>query len=278
MKTCIRLSVLADNTVLAGNTMGEHGLAFCVDTDEKCILFDTGQGRVLLANAEVMQLNLDAVDTVILSHGHYDHTGGLGLVLRNAASPVTVITHPDARLSRFYNSDSGVRDISMPSECQTALLGDRCKIITSKVPVEVSRGIWTTGEVPRKYKEEQISEPFFLDSECAKPDPIMDDQAVYIATDSGTVVLLGCAHSGVINTLDHIKTLTGEKPIRSVIGGMHLRASDDVRLRWTLKKLAEFEIGIISPMHCTGYRAFAAIFSAFPLACRPCGAGMVMNF
>ncbi len=278
MKSGIRISVLADNNVLAGNAIGEHGLSFCIDTGDKCILFDTGQGRALSTNAELLGIGLDAVDTVVLSHGHYDHTGGLGKVIRFANKSVNVFAHPDAILLRYYRGDNGMRDIGMPLDSKSSLLSERSKLVTSRQPLEIAADIWTTGEIPRKHMEEAISEPFFLDPDGTTPDPIMDDQAMYILTDQGTVVLLGCAHSGVVNILDHISSLTGDKPFRAVIGGMHLRASNEVRLKWTLKQFQRFDIRSISPMHCTGHKAFSAIFTAFPDICRPCGAGLVMNF
>lgn len=107
---------------------------------------------------------------------------------------------------------------------------------------------------------------------------MLDDQALFIATTGGTVVLLGCAHSGVINTLDHVRGLTQNTHIRAVIGGMHLRSTSDARLSWTIRELRRFGLDVLVPMHCTGEKAAAALWNAFPAACRPGGVGTVFDF
>ena len=274
----MKITVLADNTVATRNVRGEHGLAFRIDTGENCLLFDAGQGLVLGDNARALGVPLDEVDTIVLSHGHYDHTGGLAAVLREAAGPVAVHAHPAAILPKYQQGPSGIRDIGMPAVCREALLGPRCQFTPSWGSMDVAPGIRTTGEVPRLHPEEAIAELFCRDPEGREADLLPDDQALFVETAQGTVVLLGCAHSGVINTLDRIRALTDGKPVRAVLGGMHLRSAPGDRLAWTIRELRRFDINLLVPMHCTGQPAVAAFWAAFPDACQSGGVGTRWKF
>jgi 7,8-dihydropterin-6-yl-methyl-4-(beta-D-ribofuranosyl)aminobenzene 5'-phosphate synthase len=279
MSAKITVTVLADNTVVASDVRGEHGLAFWIDTGADCLLFDAGQGSVLACNAQALRVDLDAVDTIVLSHGHYDHTSGLASVLRQAESPVAVHAHPAALLPKYRRGETGVRDIGMPAECRAALLAEHSRLTLSRRPAEVAPGIWTTGEVLRLHPEEAITEHFCSDPEGREIDLLPDDQALFIETSQGTVVLLGCAHSGLINTLDYVQQLTtGGKPIRAVLGGMHLRSATEDRIAWTIQELRRFNINLLAPLHCTGQKAIAALWAAFPDAWQAVGAGSKFEF
>ena len=278
MNTNVKITVLSDNTVGTRDLRGEHGLAFWVETTCNCLLFDTGQGLVLPDNARALSLDLDAVDTIVLSHGHNDHTGGLASILREAAGPVTVHAHPDALLPKYRQKAAGVNEISMPAECRAAIFDGRCQFTSSRRSVEVVPGIRTTGEIPRRHREEAITESFCRDPEGRETDLLLDDQALFMETAQGTVVLLGCTHSGIINTLDHVQELTGGKSVHAVIGGMHLRSATDNRMAWTIRELRRFKISILAPMHCTGQKAIAALWAAFPITCQACGVGALFEF
>ncbi len=274
----MKIVILAENTALARDVRGEHGLAFWIATDEQCLLFDTGQGLVLADNAQALRVDLTAVDTMVLSHGHYDHTGGLAAVLRQAAGTVTVHAHPDALLPKYHQDKTGAREIGMSAGARDALLGKQCRYTASRQSSEVAPGIWTTGEIPRLHPEEAIAEPFCRDPEGIDPDLLLDDQALFMESPRGTVVLLGCAHAGIINTLDYIQRLTGNKPVRAVIGGTHLRAASAERMHWTIRELRRFNINLLVPLHCTGQKSLAALWSAFPNTCQAGGAGTVFEF
>lgn len=278
MSAALRIRILADNTVAKPALRGEHGLAIWVASAETRLLFDTGQGLVLADNALALRVDLGAVDAIILSHGHYDHTGGLAAVLRPAQRAVTVHAHPAACEPKFRREDAGVRDIGMPADSRTALRGPTSRLVLSRQSTAVAPGIHTTGEIPRVHAEEALDRTFCCDPHGRETDPLSDDQALLIETAPGTVVLLGCAHAGVINTLDHVRELTAGRPIHAVIGGLHLRSATAARLAWTLQSLRRFEIGLIAPLHCTGQKANAALWAAFPDACQPCGVGTLFEF
>jgi 7,8-dihydropterin-6-yl-methyl-4-(beta-D-ribofuranosyl)aminobenzene 5'-phosphate synthase len=265
--------VLSDNSVSARGLRGEHGLALWIDTGDHRLLFDTGQGLVLTDNARALGVDLESVDAIVLSHGHYDHTAGLCDVPRATGGPRAVYAHPDALQAKYRRTQDGVRDIGMPDRCRAAILGGSCRLASSRGPMTLAPGLRTTGEIPRRHSEETIDEGFARDPDGRDADLVPDDQALFMETARGTVILLGCAHAGVINTLDHVQDLTDTAPVRAVIGGMHLRSAGDGRLSWTIRELRRFDIPLLAPMHCTGPRAAAAIWTAFPTACRPAGAG-----
>lgn len=269
----LRITVLADDTVAARSARGEHGLCFYIESGDRRLLFDTGQGLVLADNAQALAIDLGAVDTIVLSHGHYDHTGGLPTVLAAARNPVAVHAHPDALQPKYH----GARAIGMPPAAREALAGPHCHLIVSGEPGEVAPGIFRTGEIPRMHAEETPEEKFHLDPEGTAPDPLLDDQSLFFPTPQGTVVLLGCAHAGVINILDHVRRLTDNRPLRAVLGGMHLGAASAVRLQWTLDSLRRLAPRLLVPMHCTGMPAAAALWHEFPETCRPGGAGAIFE-
>jgi len=275
----LRITILSDNTAVGRGVRGEHGLAFWIEMDAHRVLFDTGQGLVLADNAHALGVDLGSMEAVVLSHGHYDHTGGWAQVLRAAAGSVTVYAHPEVLAPKFKRDEGGIRDVGMPAAFREMLMAGRIPRVWSRTPVEIVPRLWTTGEIPRRHSEEAITESFLTEREGEqRPDPLLDDQAMFIETDRGPVVLLGCAHAGVINTLDHIRSLLSETPIHAVIGGMHLGSAAPERLDWTIRELRRFTIGRLVPLHCTGQKAHAALGTAFPDTCGGGGAGCIFEF
>jgi len=176
---------------------------------------------------------------------------------------------------RFIRRDDGsAQRVGSPIPSADELHGRVRQLIhPRRSPVEIADGVWITGEIPRQNDFEDVGGAFFLDEACETPDPIIDDQAVYIETAGGLVVLLGCAHAGVVNTLDYILTATKHKPIRAVLGGMHLLNAGEHRLNQTIERLRELNVQRIGLAHCTGFEATARLYHEFPKRCFPCVAG-----
>jgi len=274
----VRVTTLVENTVHQRGLLGEHGLAFWIETERRNLLFDTGQGLALEHNARRLGLHLESLEAVVLSHGHNDHTGGLSAATQLAPQAI-VYAHPAAFERKYVRKDDGTtRDIGVPDpQNLDALRRARAWIHTVK-PVDVGGGIFVTGPIPRLTRFEDTGGPFFLDSKGSAPDPLSDDQALFFASSQGAVVLLGCAHAGVINTLQYVRTLTGGSPIHAVMGGMHLKHAGPERMEQTIEALRELEIERLGPAHCTGSSAEAQLRAAFPGKCFSCPAGSTMEF
>jgi len=212
----------------------------------------------------------------MLSHGHYDHTGGLPNVL-HLKEHLPVYTHP-AALEPKYAMGPGTmsRDIGMPSRVKD-LVEDRAELRWIQGPTEVSDGLLLTGPIPRRTGYEDTGGPFFADASCRTPDGMPDDQAAFLRTNRGVFVVLGCAHAGVINTLWYIRELTGNAPFCVVMGGMHLVAAGRQRMDRTVEALKELDIERIFPAHCTGPDAVARLRREFPDRCFPFSAGTVLD-
>jgi 7,8-dihydropterin-6-yl-methyl-4-(beta-D-ribofuranosyl)aminobenzene 5'-phosphate synthase len=277
MNASLNVTLLAENTAEGRGIRGEHGLAFWIERDGQRILFDTGQGLVLADNAKRLDVELAAADALVLSHGHYDHTGGVAQVLAAVNRELPVYAHPAALEAKYHAAGSGVREIGMPAACRQAL-ETQAQLILSTTGSTIAEGIRTSGEIPRIHPEEISDEHFCLDAAGQVVDPIADDQALIVGTGSGVVVLLGCAHAGLVNTLDHVRELTNGAPIRAVVGGMHLRNATPERLEWTVRELQRFNIARLYPMHCTGFAAAATLWKALPGRVQVAGAGTTLTF
>ena len=257
------ITVLVENTAGKHGLLAEHGLAYLIQLRGETILFDTGQSPLLLRNADTLGINLTSIRTVVLSHRHYDHTGGLHAVLPTLTSRPTLYAHPALTEETFaQNPDGSGRSIGLSDRDRQAI-SDGANWIPVNEPVHLPCGLHLTGPIPRQTDFEDAGGPFFQDAACNIPDPIWDDQAAFIETKHGTTVLLGCAHAGVINTLQHIQTLTDGAPIHTVMGGMHLHNASSERLIRTLEALRTYNIQRMIPCHCTGLPATARFWYEF---------------
>ncbi len=255
-----RITILIDNKTSRADLSAEHGLSLWIEYGEKRILFDTGQSNALVRNAEKLGIDLAQTDAIVLSHGHYDHTGGLAAVL-DIAAKAKVYLHPSAQEPKFSRKAAQVKSIGMSEAAKKALKGRR--IIWTITPARLFAGIAVTGQIPRKNNFEDVGGAFFLDKDCQKADELSDDQSLYIESKSGIFVVLGCAHAGVVNILNYIAELSGSRSIYGIIGGMHLLNAASTRISKTLEPIKKFDIRKIAPLHCTGENALNEIEKSF---------------
>jgi 7,8-dihydropterin-6-yl-methyl-4-(beta-D-ribofuranosyl)aminobenzene 5'-phosphate synthase len=258
----VKITTLSENSA---STIGlaEWGLSMLVEADGQKILFDTGSGTAAVHNADLLGVDLAAVDRIVLSHGHFDHTGGLYEVLKRAGRK-EIIAHP-AVWDRKYGSldDTPKRYIGIPF-LREALEVAGASFHLSTEPVKLSERIMTTGEIPMVTDYEAIEKYLcVMEGDELKQDTLPDDLAMIIDTDFGLVVILGCAHRGIVNTLLHAREITGREIIYAVIGGTHLVHASRERLEKTAAALLEMGVQHLGASHCTGFNASAYLAQVF---------------
>lgn len=259
----IKETTLTENTANYG-VIAEWGLSLLVEVSGFKILMDTGLSFSAMHNAQLMGVDLTTIDQIVLSHGHADHTGGLCNVLK-LRGEVEVIAHPDVWASKYTRSDLQGEEqyIGIPYS-REELESRGAQFNLTKEPVYISEHIMTTGEIPMLTSYEEIENNLFTkEGGVMQPDKLADDLALIIDTDFGLVVILGCAHRGIVNTLRHAQKITGKELVYAAIGGTHLFRASDERIEQTIADLKETGIQRLGVSHCTGFRASARLAQEF---------------
>jgi 7,8-dihydropterin-6-yl-methyl-4-(beta-D-ribofuranosyl)aminobenzene 5'-phosphate synthase len=273
MAAPLRITPLSANTVQGRNLLAEHGMAVWIEAGPRAMLFDTGQGLVLEHNAKQLGVDLSRCGIVALSHGHYDHTGGLP-ALRRLAPHSEVFAHPNAMKTRFSRQPDGrVLSAGCP---QMTIPPERFHAVDAMT--EITPGVWLTGPVPRRNEFETAGGNFFFDEAATQPDEISDDQAMVLQTVDGIVLLAGCAHSGIVNILDFVAERFAGAPLLAILGGLHLSKADDDRLARTVDRLEKVGPGKLLLGHCTGERAMTEARRRFGAACEELAVGKSWEF
>lgn len=255
----LKITAVTENTAGCFEALGEWGLALWIEADEHRLLCDTGKGQALRANASLLKINLAEAEALILSHGHHDHTGGIAEAVAMGFRG-RVYAHPAAWEAKFQKRDALLpKPIGLPPACREALLAQRLEMVSCEGPKQIAPGILLTGAVPRRLAFETITDPFYRDAECTDQDPVEDDQALLIEMPQGWVVITGCGHAGIINTLHYARELTGSGRLQAVIGGMHLFRASDERVRLTIEQLQACGVKLVAACHCTGPQVVAEL-------------------
>lgn len=254
--------------------IAEHGYASLVrvfaNGKSRAILFDTGTSPTgLMHNARLMGVRLGEAEAVVLSHGHPDHSIGLVEALKKLPPRRRVVVlHPDAFLKRYRRLPSGDL-VHLPQVNEAALRRLKAVIIMTREPTPLAGGaVLAMGEVPRRTSYEK-GFPGMMAEMGGKivEDPLIrDDQSIIVRVSrKGLVVISGCAHAGIVNTLRHAQELTGVKRIHAVLGGFHLSGKQgEQAIEPTIRDLKELAPKVVIPSHCTGWRAINCIAEAMP--------------
>jgi 7,8-dihydropterin-6-yl-methyl-4-(beta-D-ribofuranosyl)aminobenzene 5'-phosphate synthase len=273
----LKITTLAENSATS-ILLGQWGLSFLLEmTDAKGkkrkIILDTGKyKRALLHNLKNLNVNLNDVDCVVLSHGHLDHTGTTVEIVKMAGG-VKVYAHPHTFFQRFHQDKTGKkRQLGVPKgEGIPEIEKAGGTVLLTRKPTEIVPGVTTTGQIERTTSFERplpISKTdrlvIIVDGK-ETDDHILDDQALWMQVDGiGPYVITGCAHSGIINTLTHVQKIGQLKQIHGLVGGTHLVGRSDEYLQKTVTDLKKFGLKLISPCHCTGFKATATLWRAYP--------------
>jgi 7,8-dihydropterin-6-yl-methyl-4-(beta-D-ribofuranosyl)aminobenzene 5'-phosphate synthase len=251
----ISFSILIDNEAHKPGLMTEHGLSVWIDTGATRILFDAGQSGKFLRNAQMIGIDPSTADHLVISHGHYDHTGGLASLDGSLPPDVPIHAHPEIFRQRYSrHADGNVIAIGLP-ELAEKFLSHREKYFKPVTEsTEIAPRVWLTGEVPRETEFEDTGGDFWRDANCSRPDLIEDDLSLWVERDEGLWIFLGCAHAGVINIVRHIQAVSGIKKVHALSGGTHLRNASAERLEKTAAFLRELSPNILLPCHCSGDR------------------------
>ena len=274
----LQLTVLIDNTVYMPSLRAEHGLSILAEADGTQVLLDTGQTAQVIQNARLLGVELADVAHVALSHGHMDHTGGLECVLAKTRK-AALYAHPAAFEEKFKKlHDASYRYIGCPLQLDDVKA--RCdEVKFSTEPQQLPAAFGLTGEVPRVHEWEKSDNGFATGSGQTKSvDKLLDDQSLFWDGPGGPVVVAGCAHSGIINTLERVAELTGKKQIHAVLGGFHLKAASDERIDLTIDALKRFGVERLGLGHCTGFKAMQRMAQALGDKCFECPVGTRVSF
>jgi 7,8-dihydropterin-6-yl-methyl-4-(beta-D-ribofuranosyl)aminobenzene 5'-phosphate synthase len=274
-----RITILSENSVvIPGGLIGEHGFSALVERGDEKVLFDTGQGYALVHNARILGIDLASIKKVVLSHGHNDHTGGLAEFLRVGDSR-EIYAHPGIFSARYREVPDGApKPIGIPFT-RSYLEGLGAHFNLSEEPQDVAKGIKTTGVVPRRTSFETGDTTLMVgheDGSCS-PDPFSDDLSLTVEGETGLAVLLGCAHSGLVNILDHVQELLPDKPVKAVVGGTHLGLSSEEQMNATIEAMAGMGVKRVGASHCTGLAGSARLREALGDSFFFAGVGSVLE-
>lgn len=280
----MRITVLCENTVgvpFPWGLIGEHGQALLIE-GEQTTLYDTGQGVGLINNMNIMGKQVHAIDRIIISHGHFDHTGGLVSVLENRDRPVPVYVHPDAFQKKIALIETQEKNIEVPigfplSKEAYQEKGADFKYINSLAIIDneisaiadiVRPDDWQTWDTRLKCK----------DGDAIFSDPFNDDLSLLLQTGSGPVVLLGCAHAGLVEILNDLRDKTGLTEFHAVIGGTHLGTASDEYVKKSIDILKSYKVKVVGTSHCTGTHAASEIKSQLKKEFVMASVGSVFHF
>jgi len=262
----VKITILVDNIVPMAQIpfVGEHGLSLLIETESQKILVDAGQSSAAFHNMGLLGFHVNQIDAISISHGHYDHAGGLIHILHNSRKSMPIYAHTNLFGPRYFLTEGNRKYIGVPfAKAEADSWG--AKWILSEAPIEIALKLWFSGQIPRTTDFEKINSKFVTDdiNGNACHDQILDDTVLYYASEKGLVVISGCAHSGMMNAIYHGFDITGQKKFLGWIGGTHLGPASEVQRIETIKLLRKFNPEFIVTSHCTGIEMLGKLKSIF---------------
>lgn len=269
-----RPPVTKNKTIPTNTLLAEHGLSLLItvfkDASKHTILFDTGYSKIGVPhNLNLLDIDIASIEAIVLSHGHMDHTGSLNIILEQLHGKVPLLVHPDAFISpRYLEQDDGTRRLFPQTLVKSDLKSRNIDLLETKLPTTlINSMILSTGEVERTTLFEKGMPNVSLEREGKiVKDAILDDQSLIIRLKGkGLVIITGCCHAGIINTIRYAEKITATREIYAVLGGFHLTGpAFEPIIEKTVEELKNVDPHVLVPMHCTGWKAIQRFSEAFP--------------
>lgn len=278
----MKVTIVVDNSVPISAKkpfLAEHGLSLLLETDSYKLLLDAGQSSAVVQNLSLLGVHPLQLDAIAISHGHYDHTGGIPYILRHRLKPIPIYAHSQIFGLRYSLAGGGREHIGIPfGKEESICLGADWKLVNN--PHEIAPNLWFSGSMPRKTNFEKGDTKLVVCTEngCDCQDDIPDDTALYYVSDKGLVVIGGCSHSGLVNTLQRGFEITGQTRLAGWIGGTHLGPVANTQQELSLSTLAEYDPDFIAANHCTGFDMMAELKRRFGKKFIPAFVGTVLEF
>ena len=288
----MKLTILIDNYVNTRKLKAEQGLSILIAEDKNKILFDCGQSGLVLDNAKVLGIDFNKLTSIVLSHGHYDHTGGLFSVLKHLNKNIDIYAHPsifDEKYSRQkdFLGFNEIRYIGIPEKiCTYEKKGAR--FLLNKDPVKISDRVYFSGQIKKDSNKDtdrsaeniETSRNSFFKKEdnLFANDPLFDDISIFIDLPKLLLIITGCAHSGILNILRKAEELKAAHKELAIIGGLHLLNTSRYEIDNIIVELKKYNIRLLMPAHCTGIEAFVALENSFGSRCIFGSVGKTLEF
>lgn len=278
----MKATIIVENSVPINSHhpfCGEHGFSLLLETEGKKILLDAGQTGIVIQNLSLLGVHPAQLDALVLSHGHYDHAGGLPYILTHRTETIPVYAHSGIFIPRYSKGNNSRHYVGIPYlKEDLSLRGADWHLSTE--PAEIAPGLWFSGQLPRTTAYETGDTRLVTSTAagCECRDPIADDTVLYHANSEGLVVIGGCTHSGLVNAVRYGMVITGATRLRGWIGGTHLGPVSGEQQNKTLEELEQLDPDFIAAGHCTGFTMMAELYRRFKNRFIPAFVGTVIEF